>query len=81
MKLDEDEIYKQIGTNIKHYRKLKGFSQDCLSYEANVNRAFVGCCERAEKHPTIATVYKIAKTLNVPLYKFFILPSDQEERN
>ena len=74
----DDYIYTKIGENIKRFRKLKGFSQDNLAYESGVNRAYIGYIERSEKKPSIRTVNKIAKTLEIKLYKFFILDDEVE---
>lgn len=70
--INEDKIYIKLGENIRKFRKLKDFSQDNLAYESGVNRAYIGYIERAEKKPSIRTVNKIAKTLEIPLHKFFM---------
>lgn len=57
---------------IRRFRVDKGISQENLAYEANLNRAYVGYIERGERHPSVATVYKISKVLNIELYKLFI---------
>jgi len=49
----------------------KGITQENLAYSAGLNRAYVGYIENANRHPSIATVEKIAKALNVPIYKLF----------
>jgi len=74
---NEDELYEILGDNIRRYRKSKGFSQDNLAYESGVNRAYIGYIERAERRPSIRTVYKIARTLKIPLYQFFILTKEK----
>lgn len=77
--MDEDELYKQIGKNIRYYRNLRGISQDNLSYASNVCRGYFGRCERGESHPSVATLYKIAKALRLPLYKLVIIEGDKYE--
>jgi transcriptional regulator with XRE-family HTH domain len=49
----------------------KGISQENLAYSAGLNRAYVGYIENANRHPSIETVNKIAKALNVPIYQLF----------
>ncbi len=71
------DIYKKIGNNIRLFRKEKEMSQEDLAYEARLNRAYIGYIERAERNPSIETVYKIAKTLKISLYKFFILGKEK----
>lgn len=76
--INENKIYILLGENIKNFRKLKNFSQDNLAYESGVNRAYIGYIERAEKRPSIRTVNKIAQTLKIPFYKFFIKEGKQK---
>lgn len=64
-------IYKRIGKTIRQIRREKDISQEKLAFESNLNRAYVGYIERGERHPTIATVYKISLALKIPLYKLF----------
>ena len=52
---------------IRYYRRQKGMSQEDLALKANLNPAFFGQVERGLKCPTVDTLYKIAKALEVPL--------------
>lgn len=74
---DTNDIYKIIGENIRRYRQEKGFSQEDLAFTGGINRSFCGALERAEKKPSIDTIWKIAKTLQVPLYKFFVINEEE----
>jgi len=74
---NENKLYELLGERIRYYRKFKGFSQDNLAYASGVNRAYLGYIERAERKPSIRTVNKIATTLKIPLYKFFILEKEK----
>ena len=65
-------IYKKIGKKIRRIRRLKQISQEKLALDANLNRAYIGYIERGERHPSIATIYKISVSLKTPLYKLFI---------
>lgn len=78
--MEDDELFKQIGNNIKYYRNLKGVSQDNLSYASEVCRGYFGRCERGERRPSVRTLYKIAKALSVPLYKLVILKGETYEK-
>jgi transcriptional regulator with XRE-family HTH domain len=66
-----NQIYKKIGKMIRQIRREKDISQEKLAFDANLNRAYVGYIERGERHPTIATIYKISLALKTPLYKLF----------
>jgi len=55
-----------IAKNIKKYRKEKGLSQDKLARLADVAHATIIKIESgANKNPTIETLSKIARTLDV----------------
>jgi len=69
-----EQIYKQIGQNVKKIRKEKGFSQ--LSLALAIGHKAVGTISMAEiylnkKHFNIAHLAKIAKVLDVSICKFF----------
>lgn len=60
-------ILKNLGENIRKLRINLGISQEELAFKINSARNFIGCIERAEKSPTIYTLYRIANALNVKL--------------
>ncbi len=65
-----DELYKQIGINVKKYRKKKGYSQLELSYA--LNHKSVGLVSQAEiylnkQHFNLEHLYKIAYVLECDL--------------
>ena len=61
------KILKQLGANIRAERLSKNISQEELAFKINSARNFIGCIERAEKAPTIVTLYKIAGALEIPI--------------
>ena len=58
-------VEKAFGKVLKKYRKERKFSQEYLAFECDLHRNYIGMLERGEKSPTLATVFLIAKTLNV----------------
>lgn len=57
-----------LGENIKKIRKKKGISQDKLSKLADVTHTTLAKIESGVNHnPTIKTLQKIAKALNVKI--------------
>ena len=64
------EINKKVGSNIKKYRKKKGWTQEQLALEADLHRAYIGQIERGEKNIGLINLEKIAKALNVALKNF-----------
>lgn len=67
-------IYKLIGSNVKHFRTQKGIKQLDLSYEMGYKSvSLVSAAELCNdgKHFNIEHLYKISKILDVPIAKFF----------
>ena len=69
--MSNDEFYKKIGERIKALRKARGFSQETLAGECNIDRAHIGFIEQGRRRPTLSTLRKIVAALDVPLSKFF----------
>lgn len=63
----KQEITAAVAARIRYFRRLKGFSQEELALKAGLNPAYFGQVERGLKCPTVDTLYKIAKALEVPL--------------
>ena len=63
----------KIGKNIRTLRKNKKLSQEQLAERCNLHRRYIGALERDEKSPTIDTLEKIVKALEIPLSDFFLL--------
>ena len=62
--VSKEVIIRNLGKNIRNLRLKQNLSQEELAFKINSARNFVGCIERAEKSPTIYTLYKIANALN-----------------
>lgn len=62
---------KALGKRIKELRKVQGFSQEDLSYEADIPLSQVGRIERGEINPTVSTIETIASALKVDLKEIF----------
>lgn len=58
-------INKRVGTRIRKHRKTKGWTQEQLSLEADLHRAYIGQIERGEKNIGLKNLEKIARTLKV----------------
>ena len=61
------QVLKNLGKNIRTLRLNQGISQEELAFKIDSARNFIGCIERAEKSPTIYTLFRIAKALNVKI--------------
>lgn len=66
-----DEIYKQIGNNIKKVRKSKNLTQEQLAVLIGKGLNFVGKIEVGFSHPSLNTIIDIAKALDIDLKDLF----------
>jgi len=64
-------VYKQISKKIVYFRNKKNITQEKLALNSGLNRAYVGYIERGERKPTVETLARIAKSLDVKLYQLF----------
>ena len=68
-----NNFYEVVSNNVKNYRLEKGFSQEKLALDIGIKSiAFYSNCEnnKYDKHFNLEHLYKISKSLNVPLEKF-----------
>lgn len=68
------EEYKVLGRNIAYYRKQAHLTQVGLAIKANISRGYLSQIEatNVNKAPSLEMIFNIARTLNVPVYKFFL---------
>lgn len=62
---DIDDILCGFANKVKKYREEAGISQEKLAELANLHRTYIGSIEGAEKIPSLITIVKIARALNV----------------
>lgn len=55
-----------FGKIVKIIREERGLSQEILADRADLNRSYVGEVERGTAMPSLNTITKIAKALNLP---------------
>lgn len=67
--MNKEPILLRFGKNVQEYRKAQQLSQERLAELAGVHRTYIGMIERAEKNITLCNIEKIAKALNVEIYK------------
>lgn len=66
-----NELTIKVGTRIRTLRKERGYTQEQLAFEANMHPAQIGHIERGVQSPTIDTLEKIIKALDVSIQEFF----------
>ncbi|MBE8716629.1 helix-turn-helix domain-containing protein [Cellvibrio polysaccharolyticus] len=56
-----------FGRIVKQVRETRGWSQEVLADRAELNRSYVGEVERGTAVPSLSTVAKIARALDLPV--------------
>ena len=67
----KSKIDIQFGARIAELRKQLNISQEALAERCGVHRTYIGSIERGEKSPTLNTIEKFAKGLDVEIIEFF----------
>ena len=63
-----------VGERIRYFRNLRGWSQETLALQAEINPAFLWHLEPGLKSPTIKTLEKIVRALDISLAELFADP-------
>ena len=69
------EYYINIGLKVSYFRKKAGLTQEQLGEVMGVSTSFIGQIEAPNivKAISLDTLFRIAKVLNVPPYKFLVV--------
>lgn len=70
------EISKQIGERIRMFRQNRELTQEKLGEKADLNVSFIGQIERGGKRPTIESLEKIVKALDITFEELFAFEHD-----
>lgn len=72
-KIDENTVKRQFGANLRRLRKQKGFSQEELALEADLDLTSINEIEMGRRNPTLKTIYRIAHALGLKTKDIFSL--------
>lgn len=64
-------ITKEVGMRIRELRTRKGFSQEKLALEAEIDRTYLAGIENGRRNPTLKSLEKILRTLEISFEDFF----------
>lgn len=64
-------ITEQVGMRIRELRIRKGFSQEKLALEAEIDRTYLAGIENGRRNPTLKSLEKILRTLEISFEDFF----------
>lgn len=60
-----------LASKLKEVRLKKGFTQEKLSYESELTLSQIARIETMKTNPTVSTIFRIARTLNVNVSELF----------
>jgi DNA polymerase V len=63
--MSKENLAQNFGRALKELRMVAGLSQEELALESELDRTYISMLERGKKTPTILTLTKLAKPLNV----------------
>lgn len=70
--MEEGSIMQQTGAKLRHFRVLKGISQEQLALDCDLNVNTIGMIERGQKNATIFTLKRICDGLGITLATLFL---------
>lgn len=72
------EICQKFATKLQELRNAKGFTQEQLALDADVDKSYIGKIENAQKMPTLKTIAKLALALDVHVKDLFDFDYDHK---
>lgn len=61
----DNKFVRDIGKRIRQKREERGWSQEQLAIEADIDNSHLGKLERGEGNPTLKLVFRIAQALEI----------------
>ena len=70
-----------IGETIRNYRLQKGMSQGDIEKRTGLLRCYISRVENGHTVPSVDTLEKLARALEIPMYRFFTEDTDVKKPN
>lgn len=64
-------VNQKLGDSIRSIRKERGISQEELAAKADIERSYMGKIERGEANASVATLFRISRSLKTNLSTLF----------
>ena len=71
------DVVQLLGANVRHYRKLKGITQEQLALDAGMERSYVSDLERGTRNPSVVALGRLADALGIAPCKLLELEPDK----
>ncbi|GHV54431.1 hypothetical protein AGMMS49579_14990 [Spirochaetia bacterium] len=72
-------IREVLATNLKEYRRMRGYSQDKLAELANISSQYLATIETCRKFPTPEVMDLLAAALGIKTHQLFEVSATPEE--
>lgn len=59
------DVVQLLGENVRHYRKLRGMTQEQLALDTEMERSYVSDLERGTRNPSVRALGRLAVALGV----------------
>lgn len=79
--MNDAHVLKLFGEKLHSARLLKGWSQEKLAFEADLDRTYVSSVERGRRNISIINIYKLASALEVPPHSLLTKNGGSDEQN
>lgn len=77
----DQEGLERLAKQLKVVRKRQGFTQEVLAAESGLALSQIARIETAKTNPTVSTLMRIARTLEVPVSELFDFQLDKQDHS
>ena len=63
--MEDAKVLELFGMQLHAIRQAKGWSQEKLAFEADLDRTYISSVERGHRNISLINIYKLAKALDV----------------
>lgn len=60
-----DEWRQRVGRNVRRLREKRGFTQEKVAFDADIDLTYLGGIERGKRNPSLLVLVRIATALDV----------------
>lgn len=71
-------ILKVFSSNVRKYRKIKGFSQEELAFISGLHRTYISAVEREKRNISLENINKLAEALEIEPYLLLLEETEHE---
>ena len=68
-----------VAWNLRRFRVKRDLSQEALAVDAGVDRSYVGRIERGVENPTVETLDRLARALDISAAELLLVPKSNEK--